>query len=89
MNITFMNAAINAERIKKFSLVKYLFIVDHSLGYEFLAQIKPHYGLCYKRPQMNQEKLQHFMISKVDAMHKVEWLKLWNSTHVFRTLLEE
>ena len=85
----FMNAAIDAKRVKQdSSLAKHLPIADPGLGQGFLAQIERHYDLCYEEPQMNQEKLQHLVTSKVDAEQKVKWLKLWNSTHAFRMALK-
>ena len=68
---------MNAQHVKlDSSLAKHLFIADRCLGHGFLAQIKRHYDLCYEEPQMNQEKLQHLVTSKVDAEQKVKWLKL-------------
>jgi hypothetical protein len=85
----FMNAAMDAKRVKlDSSLAKHLPIADPSLGHEFLVQIKRHYDLCYEEPEMNQEKLQHLVTSKVDAMQKVKWLELWNSTPAFRMSLK-
>ena len=53
----FMIAAMDAKRTKlDSSLTKHLPIVDPGLGQGFLAQIKRHYDLCYKEPQMNQKK---------------------------------
>ena len=82
-----MNAVMDAKRVKlDSSLAKDLPIVDPSLEHEFLAQIKRHYDLCYQEPEINQEKLQHLMISKVDAEQKVKCSKLWNSIPAFRCL---
>ena len=69
----FMNVAMDAKRVKlDSSLAKHLPIADPSLGHKFLIQIKRHYDLCYEEPEMNQEKLQHLVTSKVDAMQKVK-----------------
>jgi hypothetical protein len=85
----FMNAAMDAKRVKlDSSLAKHLPIADSSLGHEFLAQIKRYYDLCYEEPEMNKEKLQYLVTSKVDAMQKVKWLELWNSTLAFRMSLK-
>jgi hypothetical protein len=85
----FMNAAMDVKRVKlDSSLVKYLSVADLSLGHEFLAQIKRYYDLCYEEPEMNKEKLQYLVTSKVDAMQKVKWLELWNSTLAFRMSLK-
>ena len=71
-----------------FSLAKHLPIIDLGLGHGFLAQIKWYYDLCYKELQMNQEKIQHFVTSKVDAEQIVKWLELWNSTPAYRLSLK-
>ena len=43
-----MNAAMDAKRVKlDSSLAQHLPIADLGLGYDFLAQIKRHYDLCY------------------------------------------
>ena len=79
-----MNAAMDAKRVKlDYNFAKHLSIADPRLLYGFLAQIKRHYNLCYEEPQMNQEKLQHLVTSKVDAKQKVKWLEVWNSTIAF------
>ena len=52
---TFMNAAMNAKRVKlDFSLLKHLSIADLSIRHEFLAQIKRHYDLYYEESLMNK-----------------------------------
>ena len=80
----YMNAAMNAKRVKlDFSLAKHLSIADPNLGHSFLAQIKWHYDLWYKKFQMNRQKFQHLDTSKIDPAQKVKWLELWNSTPVF------
>ena len=85
----FMNATMDAQRVKPdVSLVKHIPIADPGLGHGLLAQIKWHYDLCYEEPQMNQEKLQHFVTSKVDAEQKVKWLELWNSTSTFHMAMK-
>ena len=72
-----MNTAMDAKCIKlDSSLVKHLPTAHHGLGQKILAQIKRHYDLCYEEPEMNQEKLQHLVTSKVDAEQKVKWLEL-------------
>ena len=84
----FMNAAMDAKRVKLDpSLAKHLPIADPGLGQGFLAQIKRHYDLCYEELQMNQEKIQHLVTSKVDAEQKIKLLELWNSTLAFRMAL--
>jgi len=75
--IEFMNVAMDAKRVKlDSSFAKHLPIADLGLEHDFLAQIKRHYDLYYEEPQMNQEKLQHLVTSKVDAKQKVKWLEL-------------
>ena len=54
--IEFMNAAMDAQRVKlDSSLANHLPIVDSSLEHGLLAEIKRHYDLHYEEPQMNQE----------------------------------
>ena len=70
------------------SLAKHIPIAFFGLERGFLVQIKRHYDFCYEKPQLNQEKLQHLVTSKVNAKQKVKWVEMCNSILAFRMSLK-
>ena len=67
-------------------LTKMAPLCDPALGLDFLQQIALHYASngVIKKVEMQLDKLQALVGSKVDSDVKVRWLRLWNSTEQIR-----
>jgi hypothetical protein len=66
-------------------LVKFLLVVDPSLGDDFLTQLKLHWSHAkVGHEEMTQEKMVNVAITEVDLQEKVEWLHIWNGDQAIK-----
>ena len=73
-----MSTIVNKERAMLSSgFTKQLAIADIKLTYNFLEEVKHHWG-SFSVPEILQLKLHRVAVNNVDVEVKVRWLKLWN-----------